>query len=131
MRQSNYMRTEFEAILKRYGHNIFLQRRSQKTGEEVSYSDKLEVHTVRYSISSNRSVMNKGQEVMEGLLSTSERVYFFKESAHPFDGDRIYEEDPRTNTNQTVWSIDTTVGLRGISGAIVYYLAAATRIQPN
>ena len=130
-KQSNYMKSEFEAILKKYGHNIFLQRRTQTTDTEVSFSSTFEIHTVRYSVANSRSIMNKSQEMIEGLLSTSERVYFFKESAKPFDGDRIYEEDPRTSTKQTVWSIDTTVGLRGISGEIVYYAAAATRIQPN
>jgi len=127
----NYMKSNFESILKKYGHDIFLQRRTQSTDNQVSYSDKLEIHTVRYSIPNNRTIMNKGQEEIEGLLSTSERVYFFKESAQPFDGDRIYEENPRTETNQTVWSIDTVVGLRGIAGEIVYYIASATRIQPN
>lgn len=131
MATSNYMKSEFEGILKRYGHDIFLQRRSQSMDSEVSFSNSLEIHTVRYSVANSRSIMNKGQEMIEGLLSTSERIYFFRESAQPFDGDRIYEQDPRTTSKQTVWSIDTVVGLRGIAGEIVYYAAAATRIQPN
>jgi hypothetical protein len=131
MKKTNYMKSEFEAILKRYGHDIFLQRRSQTTGTEITFSDKIEIHTVRYSVASSRSIMNKSQEMIEGLLSTSERIYYFKADAHPFDGDRVYEEDPRSNTKQTVWSIDTSIGLRGISGEIVFYVAAATRIQPN
>lgn len=128
---SNNMKNQFEAILKKYGHDVFLQRRSQTTGAQVSYSDKLEVHTVRYTISSARSIMNKGQELIEGLLSTSERVYFFKVEAKPYDGDRIYEQDERSATKQSVWSIDTVVLMRGINGEPVYYIAAATRIQPN
>lgn len=131
MAVSNSMKAQFESILKKYGHDIFLQRRSQTTGSEVTYSDTLEIHTVRYSISSSRSIMNKGQEMIEGLLSTSERVYFFKIEANPYDGDRIYEQDPRSATHQSVWSIDTVVPLHGINGDPVYYMAAATRIQPN
>lgn len=131
MTQLNYMKSNFESILKRYGHDIFLQRRTQTTGDEVVYSDKLEVHTVRYSVASSRSIMNKAEERIEGLLSTSERIYYFKQTVQPFDGDRIYEADPSTATGQTVWSIDASIGLRGTSGEIIYYAASATRIQPN
>lgn len=125
------MQSDFESILAMYGHDVFLQRVSTSDTGEMTYSDTLERHTTRYNVPNNRSLPGSQQEQMEGLLSTSERIYYFKISSQPFDGDRIYEEDPRAPGGQTVWSIDTVLILRGLGGAPVYYAAGATRIKPN
>ncbi len=127
----NYMQTNFKHILKKYGHNIGLQRRTQNTDSKPVFSDEIEIHTVRFSIYNSRGLPSAQVENMEGVSNTSQRVYYFLPEVIPYEGDRIYEEDFRTPKNQTVWSIDQAVGMRGVNGDIVYWAAGATRIQPN
>lgn len=125
----SYMKLEFEKILKGYGHDVFLQRRTQETGATLVYSDKLEVHTTRYTLTNNRALTGTQQEQKEGLLNTSERVYYFKSDVNPCEGDRIYEQDPRLG--QTVWVIDQAYPFRGENGLFIYWSVGATRIKPN
>lgn len=128
----DYMRIQFETIIRKYGHNIYLQRRSKDADcpSEALYPDVLEKHTVRFSIANTRSLMGRTQEQMEGILSTSERIYYFLINAHPFDGDRIYDYDENAKI-QTIWTVDTSIPMRGLNGNIEYYSAGVTRTLPN
>lgn len=125
------MRSEFESILRQYGHDIFLQRRTQNTSGLPTYSDTLERHTVRFSVTATRTIPKTQAEQMEGITNTSERIYYFKNDANPYEGDRIYESDLRNEENKTVWVIDQAIPMRGLGGNIVYWYAGATRIKPN
>ncbi len=127
----SYMHADFEAILRRYGHDIMLQRRvSQNVDGEPTYSNTLEIHTVRH-MANTRSLPNAQQEMIEGILNTSERIYFLKANAFPYEGDRIYEQDPRADDKQSVWVIDQALPMRGENGEIVFYTCGVTRIRPN
>jgi hypothetical protein len=123
------MRLEFEKILKNYGHDVFLQRRTQTTGETLSYSNNLEIHTTRYTLTNNRALTGSQQEMKEGIVNTSERVYYFKSDVNPYEGDRIYEQDQRVT--QSVWVIDQAYPFRGENGQLIYWSVGATRIEPN
>ena len=123
----SYMGTQFDAILRKYGHNIYLNRRLPDVSETPKYSDKFEIWTVRHRVPQSLSSVEK--DTAAGILNTSERLYYFQAIAHPFDGDRIYEDDPRVD--QTVWVIDTAVPMRGLNGELDYYIVGATRIRPN
>ncbi len=127
----SYMAAEFDAILREYGHDIYLNRRSQSSDGNVTYSDTFERHTVRHTMGNNRALPTTQQEYKEGIFSASERLYYFRAAAQPFDGDRIYEEDPRTENRQTVWFIDGVLPMRGLNGDIDYYVAGATRLDPS
>lgn len=126
------MKSDFDKILKDYGHKIYLQRRSQTTDcDGVEYREELEIHLTRFSIYNNRGLPNTQTEQMEGLLNSSGRVYYFKSDVCPYEGDRIYEEDFRTPNKQTVWVIEQAVPERGNSGVVVYWAVGAGRISPN
>lgn len=68
---------------------------------------------------------------MEGLTNTSQRTYYFLPDVNPYEGDRIYESEERTEDKQSIWSIDQVVGMRGVRGEIIYWIAGVTRIKPN
>lgn len=124
----SYMRDDFDGILRQYGHNIYLNRRIRADADGTgSYADKFEIHTVRYD--RGGSLQSAQDEAAEGIITSSERLYYFRYNAVPFDGDRIYEHDPRVV--QTVWQIDTAIPMRGLNGDIEYYIAGASRIRPN
>lgn len=125
-----YMKKDFEKIISSYGHDIFLQRRTQNPKEIPTYSDTLEIHTVRIN-SILRGAVKAEQELPEGIVNTSERIYFFKADALPFEGDRIYEYDERAFDKSTVWVIDSAIPMRGTGGEIVFWTVGATRLRPN
>jgi len=128
------MRQEFDKIVASYGHDIYLQRlihdENSDTDESV-YSQGLEIHTVRFSVTPTRSLTGLKQEHQEGVLNTSVRVYYFRWDARPFDNDRIYEIEPEAKDGQSVWIIDGAVPMYGVGGKLVYWAVGATRIRPN
>lgn len=127
----NDMQAKMKAIILKYGHDIYLQRRSENTKGKPVYADDIEKHTVRFSIYNNRTLPNVQQEQLEGLVNTSSRVYYFLYEVNPYEGDRIYEDDPRNEKHQSVWQIDAAVPMRGIGGQIIYWVAGCSRIRPN
>ena len=127
----NYMQQNFANILKFYGHDVWLQRRTQTTDTKPAYSETLEKHTTRFSIYNSRGLASAQVENMEGLTNTSQRTYYFLPDVNPFEGDRIYESEERTEDRQSIWSIDQVVGMRGVRGEIIYWVAGVTRIKPN
>lgn len=129
----NYMRDEMDRILANYGHDVYLQRVVDTSDDyqDITYSDDLEIHTVRFSITANRALPGMRQEMREGILNTAERVYYFRYDANPFDNDRIYELEPRPRDRQIVWVIDGAVPMFGPNGNLVYWMAGATRIRPS
>ena len=128
---ANNLKIDFDNILRQYGHDVFLQRRSQSTAGDVTYSETLERHTTRFTLPTTRALPNAQQEEMFGLTNTSERVYYFRSEVNPFEGDRIYEAEVRTPNGQSVWSVDQAIGLRGLNGEIIYWAVGVTRIEPN
>jgi hypothetical protein len=129
----NSMRQEMDRILANYGHDVYLQRVDNTTTdyEDIRYYDELEIHTVRFSVTANRALPGMRQEMREGILNTAERIYYFRYDANPFEGDRIYEIEPRPKDRQIVWLIDGAVPMFGINGNLVYWVCGATRIRPN
>ena len=125
------MKKDFNSIIRQYGHDVLLQRRTQTVDSIPTYSDVLEKHTVRADSPNSRTLIKSQSENMEGLVNTSERIYYFKSEVNPYEGDRIYEVDYRNNKYQSVWVIDQAFPMRGIDGHIVYWAAGATRIKPN
>lgn len=125
------MATQFDNILKQYGHDVFLQRRTDLPDGNYSYSETLEIHTVRYSIFTPRNLPNARQEKEEGIVSTSERVYYFKAGVNPYDGDRIYEQEFRPSDKKSIWIVDQVTPMRGLNGEIAYWAVGTTSIRPS
>ena len=123
------MRSDFQAILKEYGHDIYLQRKIGSGPE--SYSNVLEKHTVRFTIGIHRALTQAQDEAVEGILNTTDRSYYFMYDVKPFEGDRIYDYVDRAPNDQEVWVIDSTVGMRGEGGQIVHWICGVTRIRPD
>jgi hypothetical protein len=125
------MKKDFDAIIRQYGYDIFLQRRTQNSDEIPTYSEVLERHTVRSGMASSRSLMNSQDEMIEGLLGTSARIYYFLSDSNPYEGDRIYEVDFRSEKLQSVWLISHVFPQRGLDGHVVYWIVGVTRSKPN
>ena len=123
----SYMKEEFDQILKDYGHKVYLQRKIQDSDGDDVYSNEFEIHLTRYTVNQNLSTIQTEEVV--GIVDTSERLYYFRSEVHPFEGDRIYEYDPRVV--QTVWEMDAVTMMRGLGGQLEYYTAGVTRIRPN
>lgn len=133
----SYMGSEFDKILKQYGHDVYLNRRIRSDGhDQGSYSDVLEIHTVRHILTFG---LTSQDEAMEGILNTSERFYWFRLNAQPLEGDRIYEAEPDLRIDktipqqidQTVWVIEAVIPNRGLNGEIDFYKVGVSRFRPS
>jgi hypothetical protein len=129
----NQMIQDFDMIIQQYGHDILLQKRVQDQDLDcVQFESKMERHTVRHMLPATRGLPTFMQEKMEGIVSTSERLYFFRKGAYPYSGDRIYEyDDAETRVGQSTWIIDEAVPMRGTGGHVVYWIVGATQERPN
>ena len=126
------MKSSLESILRSFGHEVILQRRDQNTDDKnPGYLPTLEKHKVRFSIYNNRGLANSQTEAMEGLVNTTNRAYYFKADVCPYEGDRIYETDYRSQDGKTVWVIEQAVPQRGENGSLVYWSCGVSRILPN
>lgn len=131
---SDLMRSKFHNILKKYGHNVLLQRRVVRNGEGVhnirpnhGYSNRLERHTVRSRMGGKYSSLpNVKDEFPEGLVFSVDKIYYFKHNVVPTRGDRIYETE---DDGDGVFLIDWTHGFRGRNGKVVYWGVGASIIQ--
>lgn len=129
-----------DAILKNWGHDILLQRRTPSGREWTPY---LERHTVRHMYPATRGLPTTMQEKPEGRVVTVDMIYYFHAEAKPREGDRIYELDERfdgrdkltlgeiNGYGQTTWLIDYALSMRGRNGNIVYYTTGVTREESN
>lgn len=112
-----------EQMLKKYGHDILLQRKTDN-----GYDTTLERHTVRHWFpGSPDSTMGS---MPEGLVNTVDMIYAAKVDMRPKERDRIYERDEGLG-EQSVYLIDYAVPMRGFAGEIVYWLIGVTREGPN
>jgi hypothetical protein len=126
------MRSEYEQVIKEYGHDVYLQRSQvDPDTKEITYSNTLEKHTVRYSVGVHRNLPRSGEESMEGILNTTDRSYYFKHDVNPFEGDRVYDYLQRAENNQEVYLVQATVAMRGEDGQIAFWVAGVTREFPN
>lgn len=128
------MRSDFEQILKEYGHDVYLQRKKPNEDELLEkdeYFDNLEKHTARFSVGVHRNLPRAQAEQMEGLVNTTDRTYYFKHDVNPYEGDRIYDYLDRAPRDMEVWSVSASVGMRGANGQIIFWVAGVTRIHPN
>lgn len=120
-------RVQFEAILKKWGYNIFLQRRANAyESESAEYERKLEKHTVRSTYTGKASLQNSAQEEPEGIAHDFDLTFYFKYNANPKRGDRIYESTIEGLDNQVTYLIDIALPMRGIKGEIVYWIVGAS-----
>lgn len=135
------MRSEFDKIIKNYGHNIYLQRRIYSTGEgiyqippnlkESWYSDKLEKWTVRETFAGRKTALTDiAEERPEGIVHTVNRVWYFQWNSNPREGDRIYENDPRFDGGE-IYLIDYAQPFRGEHGKIIFWEVGGTREGPS
>jgi hypothetical protein len=117
-------RRALRSTLKKWGHDILLQRR---LNDDMLYSTRLQKYTTRRYNAQMANQTNAAQEVPEGLIVNSEMVYFFEHDVNPKSGDRIYEKYP---TGEQVFLIDQAVPFMGKHGLVVYWAVGATRELP-
>jgi len=125
------MKSDFDGILRRYGHDVYVQKRILDDKGNISFSDTLTKYTVRHSLINNRALPQSRIENEEGITNTADRLYYFTSEANVYEGDRIYEDEPDAPGGKTVWSIDQVLRMKGNHGDLVYKVAGVTRIRPN
>lgn len=118
----------FQKVLREWGYDILLQRR---LSDDFVYSDQLERHTVRSTYPRTLSLTGAKTEVPEGVITSSEYVYYFQDYVNPKPGDRIYEESLNNLDNVRMLVIDDTYAVRGRYGEITYWIAGATKEIPS
>lgn len=139
------LRQEMNALLKKWGHDILLQRRTLKsksgiyaTADNNGFSTKLERWTVRHSVQRESQLIAALRPKPEGMLAMLDLLYYFPWDANPKDGDRIYEIDQRYDTNiqDSVKYASTSIieyaqAMRGVGGRIEFWIAGSMRERPN
>lgn len=125
------LRRSMDGILRKYGHVVYLQRRlpDSITSSKVRYSSKFEKHTVRNMHPSSTGLASEAEEEAEGLIRNSDRVFWFRWTADPREGDRIWQDDPRMRFKEVpeIYKIDMAHPLRGVGGRIEYWVCGCTR----
>lgn len=122
-------RSEFDQILIKWGHNIYLQRvRDRFSGENFVYENTFERHTVRHISAS--SLQNAQKENVEGIVFDSSMIYYMRYDSHPMPGDRIYENIEYYPNNTVTYLIESAVPMRGENGQISYWSVGATKESP-
>jgi hypothetical protein len=124
-----------DGILRRYGHDVYLQRRlpDSSTSSRVRYSTKFERHTTRNMHPSSVGLASEAEEEVEGLVHNADRVFWFRWTTDPREGDRIWEEDPRVRFKgqPSIYKIDMAHAMRGVEGRIEFWVCGCTRDQGN
>jgi len=122
---------EFDAILRKWGHNILLQRVEDRfNGEKFIYSNTFERHTVRHVDSASSGLSNARQVNVEGIVFNSSMVYYMRPDVSPMPGDRIYENIENYPNNTVTYIIEASVPMRGEGGVISYWAVGATKESP-
>lgn len=120
------LRAEMDAELRGYGHNILYQRCTNSG----AYSQEYERHTTRHRYPASVGLPSAEQSQMEGLTHSVDMIYYFRWDVNPRERDRIYEDDIRYTT-YVMYTIDYAVPMRGVGGRIEYWVAGASRQEPN
>lgn len=122
------LRATMDGILKEYGYNILLQKRVNiSTSESKEYSGNLERHTVRSMLPGSAGLTDIAQELDAGVARDAEMVYYFRYTANPDEGDRIYDNYGRSENDYVVFTIDWAVPMRGKKGRIEFWTVGVTR----
>ena len=121
--------SEFDSILQKWGHNIYLQRVENRfNGEKFVYKNMFEKHTVRHILASSQQ--NAAQENIEGLVFNSSMIYYMRHDVNPLPGDRIYENIENYPNNTVTYIIESAIPMRGENGKISYWSIGATKESP-
>ena len=124
-------RTQFENILKKWGYNVFLQRRlNSDESLNAEYEMKLEKHTVRSHYKTKTLLQTLANEEPEGITHGFDLVFYFKWDASPRRGDRIYESNNALPDNTATYLIDEALPMRGEKGQIIFWTVGATQETP-
>lgn len=126
------LRRTMDNILKKYGHNILLQRRiNEWDGENPEYTKELERHTVRDMHPASRTLLGVTQEGVEGVFHDFDVIYFFRHTANPQVGDRIYENIETFPNGLEVWTIDIARPMRKDRGRIEFWVCGVSKEIPK
>lgn len=125
-------RIQFDSILKRWGYNVFLQRRVNPYGsEKAEYEIKLEKHTVRSHFNRKAQLQTLANEDPEGITHSFDLTFYFRWDAEPRRGDRIYEANKSLPDHKSTYLIDEALPMRGEKGQIIFWTVGATQETPR
>jgi len=124
------LRKKIHGILKRYGHDIYLQRRiNDYTSENPEYESNFSKHTVRRSYV--KKLGSVTQEDPEGVTHDFDMMYYFESTAHPQEGDRIYDNIDKIPGEMSTWIVDLALPMRFRNGRVEYWSVGVSREYPS
>ena len=126
------LRNEFEKTLRRWGHDVYLQKRTNPhESVEVEYSNTLERITVRHTYPANRGLPASAVETLAGVVHEVELIYYLQHHVEPREGDRIYENIANFPDELTTYLIDYALPMKGLHGRIEFWTIGASRESPE
>lgn len=131
------LRLDLDAFLKKWGQNVYLQRRKTPFVDTpdgcAKYNNVLEKHTVRtMNVAASRALGAIKQEETEGIEYPVEMVFWFRYDVNPISGDRVYMQVPRYPSGKDpVYELDFADPKYGFQGRIEFWAAAGTKIRPE
>ena len=138
------LRKTFDIIMRKYGYDIFLQRKDFKIAavgphqirDNGGFQNQLERHTVRSRYPVNSGMSNVVDEKPEGMAHNVDMIYYFRHDALPKEGDRIYEQDERFKDRPflpglATYIVSFSMPMRGKGGRTEYWVVGAKREEPN
>lgn len=133
------LRATMQATLRRWGHDILLQRRVHPEKfrgpfaleENEGYNERLERHTVRRRYARTARLPYNAVENDEGWTHDPTQIYYFKWDVNPGEGDRIYEHDEAVPNKYTTWLISEVFAERGLGGRVEFWTVGVLRELPH
>lgn len=138
------LRAAFGAITKKFGLDVYLQRRIYRTGEGIYslptpdpgdqryWTSTLERYTIYTTFAGRRlSLSNTMEARQEGWIHSVPVLFYFPWNADPTEGDRVYLKDERFPNNLSTFIISYSSAEYGQFGKIAFFTAGALRETPK
>jgi hypothetical protein len=132
-------REQFNNILMKYGHSIYLQRRCTISSPEGPYekhpdscsgclghgfSQTIERHMARKDVVMGEMAMPQSLvKTPMGIVPSEDTYYYVKHDVNPKEGDRVLEWMTEENKYR-VYKINKAIDMRGDGGNIIYWVIA-------
>ena len=130
---------EFNSILYKYGHNVFLYRRSDNEGTgpyknvDIKYIEPLEKWTAyRRPLRAGATASADGFMYLdeEGQVTSFDMCFYFQAESDVKTSDIIIEDTPNEKERRHVFSIKKAVPYY-LGGSLIYFSAYCDKVQPR
>ena len=133
------LKKEFEGILKKYGHNVYIQRRTIGKGigpyrkAEYKYHEQLEKWTcyrrpLRAGATASADGFMKLED--EGLITNYDMCFYFQPESQIKTSDRILEDTPEGITKRQMFLVKKSIPYY-LGAELIYFAAYCDKVSPT